>query len=445
MGVSLRPGPAVLALGVAFCAGGCDHGAAIEPDGVVVLPAATLRQGQTDVTLTLTRAAGGLAGSDVTLGDLVVERRSESTDRRLVLDVSVPHGAPVGARDLTFTDEDGARVTAASVQVGPITAGPAGSDEAPGTSAAPFRTLRAAVRAAGEGDTIALLDGTYDQAGGETWGYTLPARVTVTGQSRDATVLRGPAMDSSDHGERALIATGETVVLDLSLDSFETGVAVQGAGASLVMSDCEVSGGHAVAVADTAAGSKTTLDHDTVQGDVLVSDASGDLTVTSSTFTTAPTDQKPSINFNGQRLVVQDTTITVDANVFGINFGGRSLELANVTITGGKYGVYQLSGNARVRQTQIRDYAFIGYYLAEGDLDLGTASEPGGNAFASAATGPAVFGLYVDDIIDPVTCSDTTFNGVEPPAGTRAAGVDPIAEPGAYFINYGKTMAFWII
>ena len=63
----------------------------------------------------------------------------------------------------------------------------------------------------------------------------------------------------------------------------------------------------------------------------------------------------------------------------------------------------------------------------------------------SDASGPAVFGLYVDDITSPVTCSDTTFNGVVPPAGTRTAGADPIAEPGAYFINTGKTMSFWTL
>jgi hypothetical protein len=109
------------------------------------------------------------------------------------------------------------------------------------------------------------------------------------------------------------------------------------------------------------------------------------------------------------------------------------------------HGVYQLSGSARVRGTTLRDYGFVGYYLAQGDLDLGTATEPGNNTLSSGATGPTVFGLYVDAIVVPVTSSNTTFNGVEPPAGTQAAGAEPIAVPGEYFINNGKTMSFWTL
>jgi hypothetical protein len=442
------------------------------PDRVEVSPAAIVRQGQTGVTLTFTRPAGGLAAAaGISLGDLTLTRRSESTDQRLVLDVAVPHGARLGADDLTFIDRDGAPITAiAAVRVDPITAGPTGRDENAGTSAAPFRTLKAAVAAAGGGDTITLLDGAYDQAAGETWGYRLPDDVTVTGESTAGTVVTGPGSDA-DSG-RALIATGRVAVRDLSVDLFDTGIVlasgaltmtgvemhgahtagvrVEGEGASLTIDGSTLTsgteGGHAVEIAAAAAGSRTTLDHDTILGDVLVSDTAGLLTVTSTTFTDEATDGKATINFNGQRLDVRDTTITLDANVFGINFNGASLALTGVTITGGKYGVYQLSGDVRVRQTTIRDYAFIGYYLAQGNLDLGTATDPGDNVFASEATGPAVFGLYVDAIIDPVTCSNTTFNGVEPPAGTRAAGDDdPIAEPGAYFINYGKTMSFWVL
>ena len=86
------------------------------------------------------------------------------------------------------------------------------------------------------------------------------------------------------------------------------------------------------------------------------------------------------------------------------------------------------------------------FYLAQGTLDLGTATEPGDDSFSSSTTGPTVFGLYVDGVTQPVTSSNTTFNGVEPPAGTQAApAADPIAVPGEYFINDGTTMSFWTL
>jgi hypothetical protein len=457
----------------------------------MVSPYPALRQGQDGIVLTMTRAAGGLAGaSALALGDLVVERRADSTDARLVLAVSVPHGAALGPRALTFTDARGPATVADVVEVGTITSAPGGRDTDLGTAAAPFRTVGQAVRVAGAGDTIQLEDGTYDAAGGETWDYALPENLTIEGQSMAATVLKGPGGGGAQTG---FAAAPGLVAKNLSLESFDVGVSLSRSGAvtlenvslrghetaavridaagstitlrggalgavhdGLVLGDhcvacvvdldgttlsADASDGHALAIAAAATGSKTGLRGAVVDGAVLVADAAATLTIVSSAIHQTATTS--AVNFAGGTLDMRDSTLTNTASVIGINFQSGTLTLSGDTITGGSYCVYQLSGRSTVRGTKLRDYGFIGYYLAKGDLDLGTQTEAGNNEFASQATGPAVFGLYVDDITSPVTCSGTTFNGVLPPPGTRTAGADPIAEPGEYFINNGKTMSFW--
>ena len=204
--------------------------------------------------------------------------------------------------------------------------------------------------------------------------------------------------------------------------------------------------GHTIEITAMATGSQAVLQKVDVRGDTSVLDATATLSVSASVFTENGTEAQSMIDFAGQALDVTDSTITLKADNFGVNFGGQTLTLSGVTIQGGNYGVYHLSGSAKVRGTKILDYGFMGYYLAQGDLDLGTAAEAGDDAFSSGTTGPTVFGLYVDNTIHPVTSSNTTFNGVEPPAGTQAAdAAEMIAVPGEYFINNGTTISFWTL
>jgi hypothetical protein len=489
--LNVRPSPispAIASLLAWLACLGCSSAAPTAADGTTVSPSPALRQGQEGIVLVMTRAAGGLSGaSAIALGDLVVQRRADSTDARLVLAVSVPHGAALGPRALTFTDARGPVTVADVVAVGAITSAPAGRDTDLGTTAVPFRSVGQALRVAGAGDTVELLDGTYDAAGGETWDYAPPENLTIEGQSAAATALRGPG-----GAQTGLEAAPGLVVRNLSLDAFDVGVSLTRSGAltlenvslrgqtaavrvdaagstltlrggalgavrdGLVLGDhcvtcvvdadgttlgADASDGHALAIAAAAAGSKTSLRAAVVNGAVLVDDAAATLTIVSSTIHQTATTS--AVNFAGGTLDMTDSTITNTASVIGINFQSGTLTLSGDTITGGSYCVYQLSGSSKVRGTKLHDYGFIGYYLAKGDLDLGTQTEAGNNEFASQATGPAVFGLYVDDITSPVTCSGTTFNGVLPPPGTRTAGADPIAEPGEYFINTDKTMSFW--
>ena len=469
-------------------------------DGATVSPSPTLRQGQDGVSLVFTRAAGGLAGAaSFDLGGLVVTRQPQSTDARLVLAVSVPHGVALGARTLTFSDAHGPVSVPDVVEVGAITSCPVGADTDLGTADAPFRTVKRAAEASGPGDTIQLLDGTYDGNAGETWSYTLPAGLTILGQSMTGTTLVGPVVDAASAPRTVgLVAPAGLTMKSLTMSAFDTAVGATGPGA-LTLEDLGVTdalttavsadaagvtvtlkggalssgydaillgdhctsctltvtgtsldgasmGGHTVEISAMATGSQAVLQMVDVRGDISVIADASTLSVSGSAIKEIGSEARGTINFGGGALDVTDSTITLNADNFGVNFQGQTLTLSGVTIEGGHYGVYQLSGTAKVRGTKIQDYGYMGYYLAQGDLDIGTATEPGNDAFASAATGPFVFGLYVDGVTRPVTSSNTTFNGVEPPAGTQAApDADTLAVPGEYFINFGKSISFWTI
>jgi hypothetical protein len=493
---------ALLATACLVAAAGCHGGSGGTPvaDGVTVSPSATLRQGQDGVSIVVTRAAGGLAGATAfDLGGLVVARQPQSTDARLVLAVSVPHGIALGTRTLTFSDASGPVSVPDVVEVAAITSAPAGADTDLGTAAAPFRTVTRAVAAAGSGDTIQLLDGDYDAKAGEAWNATLPPNLTILGQSMTGTTLVGPGTGGANgSGTSGLLAPGGLTLKGLTLSGFDTAVAATGSGA-LTLNDVTVSGagtaavdaqaagvavtitggalgstqdtirlgdacascvldvtgttldgssmgGHTVEVSAMATGSKATLRMVDVRGDISVLADAGALSVSGSTIKEIGSEARGTINFMGGALDVSDTTITLNADNFGINFAGATLTASGVTIEGGHYGIYQLSGNVKLRGTKIRDYVFMGYYLAQGDLDLGTATDPGDDAFSTSTVGDLVFGLYIDGIIHPVTSSNTTFNGVEPAAGMQAAAPDQmISVPGEYFLNFGAAISFWTL
>lgn len=142
-------------------------------------------------------------------------------------------------------------------------------------------------------------------------------------------------------------------------------------------------------------------------------------------------------------LTLEGVTIrsTPDA-AYGISLQAGRLTLDDCDISGGRYGLYQLAGSSRLRRTELTDYGSIGLYLAEGSLDLGTASEAGDNAF-SAPTNTDGFGLYVDTGAAPISASNTSFNGVMPPAGVVRADARDVAAPGAYLLTPGVSIAFF--
>jgi hypothetical protein len=195
---------------------------------------------------------------------------------------------------------------------------------------------------------------------------------------------------------------------------------------------------HAVFVlaSDTALGSKTQVASATFNGDIFVDDSSATLSVTGTSIVEAFANN--GIYFNGAQLDVRDSTITVTSPYYGVQLQGGVMGLSGVTIDGGTYGVYHSAGTATLRGTTIKNFAYVGYYLSTGDLDLGTKDETGGNIFSGPDNG---YGLYVARLgpARPVTSSNTSFNGETPVAGDVTGAIDL---KGHFFINVGEVVSF---
>ena len=228
---------------------------AILVDGVVVTPSPSVRQGQLNVTITITRAAGGLASAGLfDLGDLTVRPQTGGADTALILKVSVPHGAPLGKRTLRFATSTGVVTAADLVEVTAITAGPTGADTNAGSAGSPFLTLKQSVLVADVGDTIHLLDGTYNIKGGETWGYVIPDNLTVVGDSTAGTVIDGVGATNNPNGFNASTAL---TLKTLTLQHFYYGIDLKNPTSTLTLQDVVLGGNsyYAIYVEQTATGS----------------------------------------------------------------------------------------------------------------------------------------------------------------------------------------------
>ena len=221
-------------------------GPALAADGVVVAPNASVRQGQINVTVTITRAAGGLASAGVfDMGDLTVRAQPGSTDTSLVLKVSVPHGAALGPRTLRIGTASGVVTAANVVQVTAITSGPAGVDTNAGSAASPFLTLKQAMLVADVGDTIHLMDGTYTLKSGETWGYVLPANLTIEGDSTAGTVIDGVGATNNPNGFNASTAL---TLKTLTAQHFYYGIDIKSPSSTVTLQDVQLSGNATTAI-----------------------------------------------------------------------------------------------------------------------------------------------------------------------------------------------------
>ncbi len=221
-------------------------GPALPVDGVVVSPSSSVRQGQINVTITITRAAGGLSSAELfDLGDLTVRPQSGGTDTSLVLKVSVPHGAPLGARTLQVATSSGVITAANVVNVTAITSGPLGADTNAGSAGSPFLTLKQAMLVADVDDTIHLMDGTYNTKGGETWGYVIPDNLTIVGDSTAGTVIDGVGATNNPNG---LNASTAVTLKTLTLQHFYYGVDMKEPASTLTMQDVVLAGNSNTAI-----------------------------------------------------------------------------------------------------------------------------------------------------------------------------------------------------
>ncbi len=505
-------------------------GPALPVDGVVVSPSSSVRQGQIDITMTITRAAGGLASAGMfDLGDLTARMQSNSTDASLVLKVSVPHAAPFGKRTLRFATAAGVVTLPNVVEVTAITAGPTGADTNAGSAASPFLTLKQALLVADVGDTVHLMDGTYNIKGGETWGYVIPDNLTILGDSTAGTIIDGVGATNNPNGFNA---STSLKLETLTLEHFYYGIDVRKPTTTLTLQDVQLSGnssygiyveqtaagstvdvsgknglidqpgqsaivvygasdvtvnltdatlqggGHVVyfvsdcsgdkldvtgatikqlgtenaielAISSNATGSVATLNNATIVGNITDNDAKGSLAITGSNITQKAGD---GIDFAGLALGMVHTTITMTTNSAGIYFNGTqaTMSLSGVTVSGGGYGIHQTGAGstAKLRGTTIQGTTYDAYLLAAGDLDLGTAVESGGNVIG-APTGTSYWCLNISrpqgaSAGNPVTCSDTTLNGLAPSPGTIDATAGTVSlQPQRYYLSTGNKLIFY--
>ncbi|WP_394837693.1 right-handed parallel beta-helix repeat-containing protein [Pendulispora rubella] len=129
---------------------------------------------------------------------------SSKTSTELVFTLLVRHGAPIGSLPLKVTSPSGTATFSDAISITAITASPLGTDaleiglDSSGTSEHPFRSLLKAAEIAVAGDTISLNDGIYDTEHGELFtrnGRSIPADITIKGESPGGTLLIGPSND----------------------------------------------------------------------------------------------------------------------------------------------------------------------------------------------------------------------------------------------------------
>jgi Protein of unknown function (DUF1565) len=142
---------------------------------------------------------GALSGTVVT-----------NNDKAASLTFTVPSSAKVGPQTLKLETPLGTVEREEAVVISKITVSNAGDDAAgKGTPDKPFKTMNFAISQAGSGDTVRLLDGTYNEASGETFPFVFPSGLTLIleGESETRTVIEGTGISD------CLIASNNDVAI----------------------------------------------------------------------------------------------------------------------------------------------------------------------------------------------------------------------------------------
>jgi hypothetical protein len=185
-----------------------------------------IRQGAGTITVGV--AGRGLKDiSSATLGTLsgtVVTNNA----RAAALTFTIPSSAALGAQTLTLETPLGVVEQKEVLTITEITASNAGDDTTgKGTPDKPFKTMNFAVGQAGSGDTVKLLDGTYNQANGEVFPFTFPSGVALTleGESETETIIE--ETDSLNLG-CLVIANNEIAISKMTVIDCNSGIEVRG-------------------------------------------------------------------------------------------------------------------------------------------------------------------------------------------------------------------------
>jgi hypothetical protein len=168
-------------------------------------------------TITVGVAGRGLKDiSSATLGTLSGTVITNN-DKAASLTFTIPSGAEVGPQILRLETALGVVEKEEAVIISKITVSNTGDDTTGrGTPDKPFKTMSFAIGQAGSGDTVRLLDGTYNQASGEVFPFTFPSGVTLRleGESETRTVIEGTGIsdcliaNNNDVAISALFITG---------------------------------------------------------------------------------------------------------------------------------------------------------------------------------------------------------------------------------------------
>ncbi|WP_394848205.1 DUF1565 domain-containing protein [Pendulispora brunnea] len=360
--------------------------------------------------------------SDALNGDI-----SSKTSTELVFTFLVPHGAPIGSQSVKVTTPSGASTFPDAISIFAITASPIGSNavdpdiESSGTAEHPFRSLARATTFARAGDTISIKNGIYDTAHGETFSQgatSIPADVTIQGESALGTVLVGPgATPCTSIILRALSLEGSAKIQNLGIRGFCGAIVTSNVGLVTIKSvNIHALGGAAVhAKTDVFLDS---VDISEVLGDAIYSDnakltiahsrihhsgggiyaAGGALAVTGSEIDhhcCSPLDDRP----GAAAIIASGPTSLTDVTIHHNEFAGLFVRYTNsnvpLSITRSTFSAtgeaINLSGmgSMRVREsTFLADNNILVHVIDPiAEIDLGTRGpDPGNNTFRICST-----------------------------------------------------------
>ena len=395
----------------------------------------------------------------------------EQSRTDLKLNLSVPHGATLGAKTITLTSPYGEANVSALV-VSPISAAPGGNDATgDGSSARPYRTMTKALSLAEAGDTVRLAEGTYSSGEGEVYPQlttspnpaavtpNVPAGVTLTGSG--AAVLVGDAGNSV-----ALVFAGDASVSGVELSDFGW-AAVSTTGEQKLAVSAGATAAKGLLAAGDAVVDLSGSAFNFVRGEALELRDSARVTASSLNLRAATafrTDDDSQIDL---------TDASLDGDLF--LYGKSVITLSQSTVSGGVYVTGELTTNAdealslTFKETAItQDGPFAVGIAANGTynltlrattisstigavwlvgnplkLDLGTEREAGGNSLSSKGD-PRSEALLDFRRGGPdstlITLSGTTLNGVLP---TEGCVTGPVKQAEAYHLLNSVTMCVY--
>lgn len=310
-----------------------------------------------------------------------------------------------------------------------------GADSSPGTKSEPFKTLKYALSVIQGDQTIILNAGTYDGASGEDFGYTVPEGVTIKANS-SGVILAGlssqNALTFAGSGSleyltfkgfaTALTASsGSQTLTGLIFESNQYDLSWSGQ-ASATLQDCissgasyslqaaglsrlSIQGGSFSGAQRTVVLQQSALvsfSGTTITGGILDAGGSSSLSLTNVNLSKVDSyaiyvrDSSTQLRIQGgsfydntgnASVISTSGQVTIDgasfsSNNIAIGASAGSVTISNASIVNGSsYGVALADGvTFKMRNTRVAGNAYgISVSGTSGGIDLGTASDPGGN------------------------------------------------------------------